>query len=63
MKIAVYGQYYKTEDQSYVEELFQTLQKHNIEFAIEKNYYQELKEYINVPKAITFSSHKELNKS
>ena len=37
MKIAVYGKYYKTEDKSYVEELFQTLQKYNINFAIENN--------------------------
>ena len=63
MKIAVYGQYYKIEDKSYVEELFQTLQKYNIDFAIEKNYYLGLKEHIKIPNATTFSSHKDLDKS
>jgi NAD+ kinase len=63
MKIAVYGQDFKIEDKTYVEELFQTLQKYNIDFAVEKNYFQGLKEHINIPIAAVFSSHSELNKS
>lgn len=63
MKIAVYGQYYKIEDKKYVEELFQTLQKHNIDFAIENRYCRRLKEHIDVPNVTTFSSHSELDNS
>jgi len=63
MKIAVYGQDYKTEDKTYVEELFQTLQKYNIDFAVENNYYLGLKEHINIPNATLFSSHTELDRS
>ena len=37
MKVAIYGQYYKPEDKAYVEELFQILQKNNIDFVVEKN--------------------------
>ncbi len=63
MKIAVYGQYYKIEDKIYVEKLFQTLQKHHIDFAIENNYFLGLKEHINIPNSTTFSSYKELDSS
>ena len=34
MKVAIYGQYYKPEDKVYVEELFQILQKNNIDFVL-----------------------------
>ena len=37
MKVAIYGQYYKNEDKKYVEELFSTLNKHAVQFVIEKN--------------------------
>jgi NAD+ kinase len=63
MKIAIYGQYYKPEDKKYVEELFKTLAKHEIEFVIEKNYYSGLKKHLKVSFAKTFSSYKELNNS
>lgn len=63
MKVAVYGQYYKEEDKIYVEELFQTLEKNNIEFVIEENYYLGLKNEIKLQKALTFSNYKELNNS
>ncbi len=63
MKIAIYGQYYKTEDKTYVEELFNTLYKYNIEFVIESKYFQGLKEHVKIPDAQTFSSHKELDSS
>jgi len=61
MKIAIYGQYYKSEDKIYVEELLQTLEIHEIEFVIEHNYYLGLKKHIKILDAKTFSSHKELD--
>lgn len=63
MKIAIYGQYYKEEDKEYVEELFNTLNKHNIEFVLEKNYYLGLKKHIETSVIKTFESYKELNDS
>jgi len=61
MKIAIYGQYYKSEDKIYVEELLQELKINDIEFVIEHNYYLGLKKHFPVLKAKTFSSHKELD--
>jgi len=63
MKIAVYGQYFKPEDKTYIEELLYALRKNNIDFVIESNYFLELKEHLNIPKAKIFSSHKELDSS
>lgn len=63
MKIAVYGQYYKPEDKTYIEELLKTLKIHKIEFVIEHNYYLGLKKYIPALNAETFSSHTELDTS
>jgi NAD+ kinase len=63
MKVAIYGQYYKTEDKQYLEELFQTLQKHAIEFVIEKNYYLGLKDSIQLSNTNTFSDYKDLDSS
>jgi NAD+ kinase len=63
MKVAIYGQYYKVEDNIYVKELLSTLQKNNIEFEIEAHYYSELKKNIPINNVKTFSSHKKLNNS
>ncbi|SNR70922.1 NAD kinase [Lutibacter flavus] len=63
MKVAVYAQYYKTEDQSYVEDLFKIFHKYNIDYIIEHTYYLELKNHINIDSTKTFSSHKELDDS
>jgi NAD+ kinase len=63
MKVAVYSQYYKTEDKSYVENLFKIFNTYNIEYIIEYNYYLELKNHINLDSKRTFSSHKELDDS
>jgi len=63
MKVAIYGQYYKPEDKAYVEELFQILQKNNIDFVVEKNYYCGLTKSIDIEPLKTFSSHHELNSS
>ncbi len=63
MKVAIYGQYYKPEDQVYVEELFQVLKKNNIDFVVEKNYFTALSKSIDVDAVKTFSTYKELNSS
>ncbi|MBT8318035.1 MAG: NAD kinase [Lutibacter sp.] len=63
MKIAIYGQYYKIEDQQYLEELIALLNKNEIEFIIEKNYYDGLKDHLKIPLVNTFSSYKELDNS
>jgi len=63
MKVAIYGQYYKTEDKIYIEELLQTLQNHAIEFIIEEHYYLGFKDDIKLQQIKTFSSYKELNSS
>lgn len=63
MKVAVYGQYYKTEDKPYIENLFKILNEKSIEFVIEKEYYLEIKKHIELKKIETFSSYKELNNS
>lgn len=64
MKIAIYGQYYKNEDKPYLEELFSLLEKNNIEYVIEHNYYTGLKKSITtLPNAKTFKTHTSLNSS
>jgi len=63
MKIAIYGQYYKTEDKKYIEELINILNSYKIEVYIEKNYYLGLKEHLKINTAKTFESFKELNNS
>ncbi|GGK55502.1 MULTISPECIES: NAD kinase [Flavobacteriaceae] len=61
MKVAIYGQYFKIEDTQYVEDLFQVLINHNIEFVIEHNYYKHLKKHLDIAKYNTFSSYKKLD--
>jgi NAD+ kinase len=63
MKIAIYGQYYKSEDKKYLEELFRILENNTIDFVIEKKYYTDLKKHIQPPNTNTFSSYKELDTS
>jgi len=63
MKVAIYGQYYKTEDKTYIEELFNTLNQHSIEFVIEQNYYSGVKKHIKIPSVKTFNSYKEIDNS
>jgi len=61
MKVAIYGQYYKVEYKKYIEELIESLQKNNVEFLIEKQFYSDLKESIKIENAKTYSSYQELN--
>ena len=63
MKVAVYGQYYKPEDKPYIENLFSLLQKNSIEFVVEEEYFNDIKQHLNLNKTATFSSYKELNNS
>ncbi|SDW43149.1 NAD+ kinase [Lutibacter oricola] len=63
MKVAIYGQYYKTEDKQYIEELFTILQTKDVSFLIEENYYNGLKEEVNVATIETYSCYEELNDS
>jgi len=63
MKVAIYGQYYKTEDTLYVKELLQVLKQNNIEFVVEKNYSKGLIKHIDIDNLNTFLTYKELNNS
>lgn len=63
MKVAIYGQYYKVDDKIYVEELFQLLQKNNIEFVIEAYFYNHFKNSIKLENAQTFNTFEELDSS
>ncbi len=63
MKVAIYGQYYKVDDKIYVEELFQLLQKNNIEFVIEAHFYNHFKNSIKLKNAQTFNSFEDLDSS
>lgn len=63
MKVAIYGQYYKSEDKPYVVELIQKLEEHNISFYFEEQYYSFLNLEVRVKNPKTFSSHKELDSS
>jgi len=63
MKVAIYGQYFKSEDKIYIENLLQALQQHSIEFVIEQNYYNGLKKHVTIKNVTTFKSHKDLNSS
>lgn len=63
MKVAVYAQFYKSEDKPYIIELFDIFNKNNIEFHIEENFYSELKNHIKVDNYKSFSSYNELNTS
>ena len=50
MKVAIYGQYYKTEDKIYVEELLQILENNEIEFVIEKQSAEAADfDVVNIP--------------
>ena len=63
MKVAIYGQYYKVDDKIYIEELLHLLQKNNIDFVIENQFYSNFKDIIKLNNVKTFSSYKELDDS
>lgn len=63
MKVAIYGQYYKVDDELYLEELLHTLQENNIEFVVESHFYSGFKDSIQHKNIQTFSSYEELDNS
>lgn len=63
MKIAIYGQYYKTEDKAYILELLKKLTSLNAEIFIEIEYSQGMANDIDVSGYQLFYSYKELNES
>ncbi|WP_457616397.1 NAD kinase [Lutibacter sp.] len=63
MKIAIYGQHYKSEDNKYIKELIDTLQKYTIDFVIEHRFYLAIKSEFNLQNTRTFKTHKDLDSS
>jgi len=62
MKIAIYGQNYKSEASKYIDILLATLRENKVEVVIEFNFHKLLKERKNVRKSYqTFSSYKDLD--
>jgi NAD+ kinase len=63
MRVAIYGQFFKTEDIVYIKELFNVLTKNNIEFLIEESYFNAVKKSLDNKNATTFSTYKDLKNS
>ena len=60
MKVAVYGQYYKSEAIEYMHILFEVLKEHQIEFHIEQRFSELIIAEKDTP---TFGSYHELDDS
>lgn len=60
MKVAIYGQFFKSEDAIYVQELFNVLSKNNIDFLVEENYFNAIKKNVEIKNIATFSSYNDL---
>ncbi len=60
MKVAIYGQFFKTDDILYIKELFNILNKNKIEFLVEQNYFNSIKNQVETNNIATFSSHDDL---
>ena len=63
MKAAIYGQYYKEETISYIQELLKTLDERNIEVVIEDKFHKVISRKLSVKKYATFSRHQDLDPS
>ncbi|MDX1828701.1 MAG: NAD kinase [Lutibacter sp.] len=63
MKVAIYGQFFKSEDIVYIKELFNILTKKNVEFLVEENYFNFIKKNIRTKNIATFSSYNDLKNS
>lgn len=63
MKIALYGQYYVSENKSYVNELIQTLDKFKVTYCVEKQFFEGMSNDFNLPDITTFSSYHDLDNS
>lgn len=62
MKIAIYGQFYRKKNSTYVENLFTVLDNYKVEVFIESKFYHLIKQDLSKPYA-TFSNHTELDKT
>jgi NAD+ kinase len=63
MKVAIYGQFFKSEDIVYIKELFNILTKKNVEFLVEESYFNFIKKNIRTKNIATFSSYNDLKNS
>ena len=63
MKIAIYGQFFKTDDIIYIKELFNILTKNNISFLIEQSYFNTIQKNIDTKNIATFSTYNDLKNS
>lgn len=62
MKAGVYGQYYKSETQSYIEILLKALHDRNIDVVIEKDFYHAInKKNLPLEKYSTFTNYSDLS--
>lgn len=63
MKVAIYGQFFKTDDIIYIKELFNVLTKNNINFLIEQSYFNTIQKNIDTKNIATFSTYNDLKNS
>lgn len=63
MKVAIYGQFFKTDDIIYIKELFNILTKNNINFLIEQSYFNTIQKNIDTKNIATFSTYNDLKNS
>lgn len=63
IKVAIYGQYYKSEDKPYVVELIQKLEAHNVSFYFEEQYFSFLNLEVAIKNPKTFAKHEDLDAS
>jgi NAD+ kinase len=60
MKIAIYGQFFKTDDVIYIKELFNILAENKIDFLVEQSYFNAIKSHIQTKNISTFSTYNDL---
>lgn len=63
MKVAIYGQFFKTDDIIYIKELLNILTKNNINFLIEQSYFNTIQKNIDTKNIATFSTYNDLKNS
>ncbi|MCF6181412.1 NAD kinase [Lutibacter sp.] len=63
MKVAIYGQFFKTNDIIYIKELFNVLTKNNIKFLVEQSYFNTIQKNIDTKNIATFSTYNDLKNS
>jgi NAD+ kinase len=63
MKVAIYGQFFKSDDIVYIKELFNVLTKNNIKFLVEQSYFNAIQKNIDAKNIATFSTYNDLKNS